>query len=111
MTSSVWPGRTFAILCDACNAVMAEVGTAVHDRQGVGHGHEVVRRDAGVAAVLWPNASSPGPGPAEPERQAHHVRLTGDDGMVAGMYRGRALLDERIASTGRRWFDLGRLER
>nr|WP_156325223.1 hypothetical protein [Nonomuraea sp. SBT364] len=40
--------------------------------------------------------------PAEPERQAHHVRLTGHDGVVARMYRGRAHLDEHIASTGQR---------
>ncbi|WP_327086441.1 hypothetical protein OIE66_29435 [Nonomuraea sp. NBC_01738] len=40
--------------------------------------------------------------PAEPERQAHHVRLTGHDEVVARMYRGRAYLDEHIASTWQR---------
>jgi hypothetical protein len=101
----------------------------VHDRQVGGHGREVVRRDAGVlrerssgalAEHLVAGAESGDilpdrcrhagevpardavARPAEPERQAHHVLLTGHDGVVARMYRGRAHLDEHIASTGQR---------
>ncbi len=48
--------------------------------------------------------------PAEPEHQAQHVRLAGHDEVVAEMYRGRAHLDEHIASTGQRYRDLGGLE-
>jgi hypothetical protein len=109
----------------------------VHDRQVGRHGHEVVRRDAGVLRerssgapaehlvagaesgdILAERCQHAGEvpardavaRPAEPERQAHHVRLTGHDEVVAGMYRGRAHLDEHIASTGQRYPDLGRLE-
>ncbi|MGV8968514.1 MAG: hypothetical protein ACOH2F_19795 [Cellulomonas sp.] len=48
--------------------------------------------------------------PGEPEHQAQHVRLTGHDEVVAGMYCGRAHLDEHIASTRQRYPDLARLE-
>ena len=50
VTSTVWPGRTCAMSRNACKAVMADVGTGcrLHDGQVGGHGHEVVRRDAGV---------------------------------------------------------------
>ncbi|HWM17042.1 MAG TPA: hypothetical protein VNP97_10695, partial [Microbacterium sp.] len=73
----------------------AESGDILPDR--CHHAAEVPARDA----VAWP---------AEPKHQAQHVRLTGHDEVVAGMYCGRAHLDEHIAWTGQRHLDLGRLE-
>ena len=139
VTSTVWPGRTFAMSRNACNAVMADVGTAAASTTDrlAGTGDEVVRRDAGVlrerssgapaehliarsqiSDVLADGCHHAGEvpagdavaWPAEPEHQPHHVRLARHDEVVAGMYRGRDHLDEHIASTGQRYPDLGRLE-
>lgn len=66
VTSTVWPGRTFAILRNARNAAVAEVGTA-----GASTADRLAGTDkrlsagtqadsASVPAVLWPNTSSPG---------------------------------------------------
>ena len=100
---------------NACNAVMADVGTAAAsttDRLGgtdtrLSAGTQAY--SASVPAVLQPNNLVTGAEsgdilpdrcnhagevpardavarPAEPERQAHHVRLTGHDDVVAGMH-------------------------